>query len=74
MKGLLGSVFKVERLSCIAAGTGLIQVFFGHLYPLAMPITTRNKQGKRTRELSNEVEDPNTQLGQETRFTDLVCC
>jgi hypothetical protein len=39
-----------------------------------MPIMTRNKQGKRTRELSKEVEDPDMQLGQEARYTDLVRC
>jgi hypothetical protein len=37
-----------------------------------MPMITRDKQGKRVRELSEEVEDPDTQLGKEAGSTDLV--
>jgi hypothetical protein len=39
-----------------------------------LPIITREKQGKRPRELSEEFEDPDMQLGQEARDTDLVHC
>ncbi|KAH7363975.1 hypothetical protein BKA65DRAFT_545881 [Rhexocercosporidium sp. MPI-PUGE-AT-0058] len=37
-----------------------------------MPMTTRDRQGKRTRELSQEVEDPDAQLGEEAGSTDLT--
>jgi hypothetical protein len=34
---------------------------------------TRDRYGKRARELSEEVEDPDAQLGMEAGSTDLVC-
>ena len=37
-----------------------------------MPIITYNKRGKRAREYSNEVKNPNIQLGQKAGFIDLV--
>ena len=37
-----------------------------------MPIITRNKRGKRARECSNKIKNPNIQLGQKTGFTDLI--
>ena len=39
-----------------------------------MPIITRDRRGKRARELSEEVEDPDKQLDQEASYTDLVRC
>ena len=38
-----------------------------------MPTITRDKRAKRARESSDEVEDPDIQLGRETGFADLVC-
>jgi hypothetical protein len=37
-----------------------------------MPMNTRHKRGKRARKSSEEVEDPDTQLGREPSYTDLV--
>jgi hypothetical protein len=45
---------------------------FNNLYSFDMPITIRDRRGKRPREFSEEFEDPDTQLGQEARDTDLV--
>lgn len=39
-----------------------------------MPMNTRDKRGKRARDSSEEVDDPDTQLERESSYTDLVRC
>lgn len=43
-----------------------------NLYPLTMPIVTRDRRGKRARETSEDTNDPEASLEKETGDADVV--